>query len=167
MKIRLFEVGVSASLFAVDEILKSRVEEKMETGTEMQLTEQIMLRKVHNKGMSLNLLSEKPELVKWLSTGVTLIVSGAQLMLCRKKGHSLEKAGLTLVSAGAWSNTWDRWMRSYVVDYIGFGKVKEKFRHLTYNLGDFFIGAGCLLWLLGVNGDHRVTVQTIANHFAD
>ena len=81
MKIRLFEVGVSASLFAVDEILKSRVEEKMETGTEMQLTEQIMLRKVHNKGMSLNLLSEKPELVKWLSMGVTLIVSGAQLML--------------------------------------------------------------------------------------
>ena len=151
MKIRLFEVGVSAGLFAVDEIVKSRVEEKMETGTEQRLTEQIVLRKVHNKGMSRNLLSEKPELVKWLSTGVTLIASGAQLVLCQKKGHFFEKAGLTLVSAGAWSNTWDRWMRSYVVDYIGFRKVKEKFRHLTYNLGDFFIGAGCLLWLLGVN----------------
>ena len=155
MNTRLFEVGVSAGLFAVDEVLKSQVEEKLETGTEQRLTEQIALRKVHNTGMSLNLLSEKPQLVKWLSAGITLIVSGAQVLLCQKKGHFFEKAGLTLTSAGAWSNTWDRWMRSYVVDYIGFRKVKEKFRHLTYNLGDFFIGTGCLLWLLGVNLDHR------------
>lgn len=151
MRIRLFKVGVSAGLFAVDQVLKNQVEETMETGTEQRLTEKIALRKVHNTGMSLNLLSEKPELVKWLSTGITLIVSAAQWVMHQKKGHFFEKAGLSLVTAGAWSNTWDRWMRSYVVDYIGFRKVKGNLRHLTYNLGDFFIGTGCLLWLLGVN----------------
>ena len=65
-----------------------------------------------------------------------------------KKGSYLKKAGLSLGVAGAWSNTLDRWMRGYVVDYIGFQTSDEKLTKITYNLGDFFLAAGSILILL-------------------
>lgn len=149
MIIKRVRSGIVAGLFAVDEFAKEHAEKTLEMGEEKKLTEKIVLRRVHNTGMSLNYLSEKPELVKWMSAGMTLLVSGARIVLVRKRGHFLEKTGLTLAAAGAWSNTWDRWIRGYVVDYIGFRTANEKLKYLTYNLGDFFIGAGGILWLLG------------------
>ena len=49
------------------------------------------------------------------------------------------------MSAGAWSNTFDRFARGCVVDYVGF-KVKDpEIAEITYNLGDFFIAAGAVV----------------------
>ena len=47
-----------------------------------------------------------------------------------------EKAGLSLMTAGAWSNTFDRWIRGYVIDYVGFKTKWEKITRITYNLGE-------------------------------
>ena len=66
-----------------------------------------------------------------------------------EKGRILEKLGLTLTAAGAWSNTWDRFRRGYVVDYIGIRQKNKKFDRLTYNVGDFCIVAGSILWVAG------------------
>ena len=63
------------------------------------------------------------------------------LTLFRKKGFWMKK-GLSLMTAGAWSNTVDRCAKGYVVDYVGFRCGNEKISAVTYNLGDFFLASG-------------------------
>lgn len=80
---------------------------------------------------------------------MTTVVTGAGAVVGAGKGRILEKLGLTLTAAGAWSNTWDRFRRGYVVDYIGIRQKNKKFDRLTYNVGDFCIVAGSILWVAG------------------
>ena len=92
--------------------------------------------------MCLNLLSDRPGVVRILSAAAAGTVTVLQVVaLMRKKGF-WKKTALSFLSAGAWSNTFDRFARGYVVDYIGFKFGNEKVSRITYNLGDFFIGAG-------------------------
>jgi signal peptidase II len=131
------------------ESLKNYAEENLQLGTEKKLTGRIVLRRVHNQGVGFELLSECPEEVKKLSLAVTTVVTGAGAVVGAGKGRILEKLGLTLTAAGAWSNTWDRFRRGYVVDYIGIRQKNKKFDRLTYNVGDFCIVAGSILWVAG------------------
>ncbi len=131
------------------ESLKNYAEENLQPGTEKKLTGRIVLRRVHNQGVGFELLSECPEEVKKLSLAVTTVVTGAGAVVGAGKGRILEKLGLTLTAAGAWSNTWDRFRRGYVVDYIGIRQKNKKFDRLTYNVGDFCIVAGSILWVAG------------------
>lgn len=77
------------------------------------------------------------------------ILTVGQFYAFRKKGNAMKRAGLVLGTAGAWSNTWDRWTRGYVVDYIGFQTPSSKWSKITYNLGDFFLVMGSVLFLAG------------------
>lgn len=144
MKKRWFlcETGV---LFAADQILKSYTEQNMDSGEEKELAGPIVLRRVSNTGLCLNLLSGSPGIVKVLSLTATGLVSlSYMLVLFRKKGFWKKKA-LSLMTAGAWSNTFDRFARGHVSDYIGFKAGGRKLSSITYNLADFFIAAGALL----------------------
>lgn len=46
------------------------------------------------------------------------------------------------MTAGAWSNTFDRWIRGYVIDYAAVNCRNKKLSQITFNLGDILIGAG-------------------------
>ena len=141
MKKILFPAG-GAALFAADQILKSYAEQNLEKGEERPLTDRIVLRRVHNKGMCLNLLDEEPGLVRTLSLVSASVLTGFYfLTLFRKKGFWMKK-GLSLMTAGAWSNTVDRCAKGYVEDYVGFRCGNEKISAVAYNLGDFFLAAG-------------------------
>lgn len=147
MKRRWF-LGESAVLFGADQLMKTYVEQNLDKGEEKKLTDRIVLRRVHNKGMCLNLLDREPDLVKYLSVfsaSVLTLIYG--ISLTRRKGF-WRKKGLALMAAGAWSNTFDRCARGHVVDYIGFRCENKKISDVTYNLGDFFIAAGGLTALL-------------------
>ena len=114
----------------------------MDKGEEKPLTEHVVLRRVSNPGMCLKLLADKPGIVKWLSLAAAGTVSFLYaLALFRKKGFWKKKA-LSLMTAGAWSNTFDRFTRGHVADYIGFKCKNKKLSSITYNLADFFISAG-------------------------
>ena len=52
---------------------------------------------------------------------------------------------MTLVSAGAVSNLYDRLFRRKVIDYIGFRNKREYFSKLTANLADVYLTAGAVL----------------------
>ena len=145
---KLWFLGGSALLFSVDQILKSYVEQNMDKGEERKLTDRVVLRRVHNKGMCMNLLDEHPDVVRGISLGAALILTVIQTFYRFRKGGFLKGKGLSLAAAGAWSNTFDRCVRGYVVDYIGIKCKNEKVSAVTYNLGDFFIAAGGLLFLL-------------------
>ena len=113
----------------------------------------IQLRKVHNKGLALNQLDAKPDLVKNLSFAGTIAAFLYELWLFRKPGNHVGKLGLALMAGGAVSN--DRIKRGYVVDYIGFPFKKEKLAQVTYNIGDFAIFIGAILMCVGNFGKRK------------
>ena len=63
-------------------------------------------------------------------------------------GKELLKWGLTLLLGGAYSNTYDRLVRKYVVDYVSFN-VPFGLRKVIFNIGDFCILLGALLCVIG------------------
>ena len=52
------------------------------------------------------------------------------------------------MTAGAWSNTFDRWVRGYVIDYLGVQTKWKKVTAITCNLAALLIGAGSILVML-------------------
>ncbi|MDE7359775.1 MAG: signal peptidase II, partial [Lachnospiraceae bacterium] len=59
------------------------------------------------------------------------------------------KAGLALLLGGAYSNTYDRLTRKYVVDYVSFPVKNRRIRRIVFNISDFCIMIGALLLVLG------------------
>lgn len=139
--------GKAGVLFLADEIMKTYAEQNLDTGEEKELTDRIVLRNVLNRGMCLGILSGRADLVKAASAGsaaaVTALYTGAVL----SEKNFWVKEGLTLMAAGAWSNTFDRFVRGHVVDYIGFKGTENKLAKLTCNLGDLLLAAGALLYI--------------------
>lgn len=144
MKRKWFLIG-TAGLFAADQLLKMYAEQSLDKKEERKLAGPVVLRRVHNKGMCFGLLSDRPEIVKILSLAVSGGVAGRQAVCLFQKKGFWKKVALTLLNAGAWSNTFDRFARGYVVDYIGFSCKHPEAAKITYNLGDFFIAAGTVL----------------------
>lgn len=139
-------ICVTACLAMLDITLKSCIEGYMTRKEERTTCNgKLILRKVYNRGFCMNLLDDDPETVKYASAFVTVILTICQLLTLLRKKQYVKKAGLSLMTAGAWSNTFDRWVRGYVIDYIGFQTKSEKITKITYNLGDILIGIGSIL----------------------
>ncbi len=138
-------LGSSAGLFLADQVMKTYVEQNMDKGAEKQVTGPLVLRRVHNKGMCMNLFDEQPGAVRALSLTASAALTVFYLPTVFRKGRFLQKTGLSLMVSGAWSNTFDRCKRGAVVDYIGFACGNKKLSEITYNLGDFFLLAGGIL----------------------
>ena len=51
----------------------------------------------------------------------------------------------SLLLGGAFSNTYDRLKRKYVVDYFSFGVKWEPLRAIVFNISDFCILIGALI----------------------
>ena len=58
------------------------------------------------------------------------------------------KFGLSLLLGGAFSNTYDRLKRGYVVDYFRVNVPVKRIRKLIFNISDFCIMIGALLIVL-------------------
>lgn len=143
-------IGMAGIMFAADEVLKQAVEETLVVGEERKLRGgKIMLRRVHNQGMALNLLEQYPKAVMkgTSAVGILLLVNDG-ILLCRK-GRRLSKTGMMLLTGGAASNLFDRLVRGKVVDYFGFCTGVEKFDQVTFNMGDLFIVAGAVISAAG------------------
>lgn len=137
-----FFPALSAGLFGADQIMKQYAEENLTGEKEVILTPKVSFRKVHNTGMCLGILKDKPETVKKISAAVAAALTFLQAALVFRKGKLPEKLGVSLLAAGAWSNTADRLLRGHVVDYIGIKGNNEAISKVTYNIGDFSIAAG-------------------------
>lgn len=142
-------ISLTVCLALADIALKSTIEGYMTRKEERTACGgKVILRKVYNKGFSFNLLEEKREAVKYGSAYAAVILTIWQLITLLQKKHYLKKWGLSFMTAGAWSNTFDRWFRGYVIDYVGFQTKWKKVTAMTFNLADFLIGAGGMMVLL-------------------
>ena len=80
----------TAALFAADQICKAYVEQNIDMGEERKLADHVILRRVHNKGMSLGILSDMPKAVRILSASAAGIVTVLQMFaVFRRKDCSL------------------------------------------------------------------------------
>ena len=98
---------------------------------------------IHNTGFVGERLKERPDIVR--KTAVILTALGIVRLVLMKdstKGDIAIKTGWAFVMGGAISNTLDRVIRKYVVDYIPCGKY-------VYNLGDISIYSGLAITVAG------------------
>lgn len=123
----------------IKQYMESTCKEKEERET---VLEGIVLRKIYNRGFMLNILEDKPKVIRSVSAGMGAVIILYDVRLFLKKGKLKDKLGMVFISAGAASNIYDRLIRGKVIDYIG---VKSKYKFLsgvTVNLADVYIAAG-------------------------
>lgn len=137
-------------IFAGELWWKNHVERTLEENSTRELFGgRLLLRRHHNRGLPLNVGSRRRPLVAALSLVLTLVVAVIFLISLGQKGNGLLRAGLALLLGGAFSNTYDRLKRKYVVDYVSFGVKWKRLRNIVFNVSDFCIMAGALLAALG------------------
>lgn len=66
-------------------------------------------------------------------------------LLWKEPGRKLAKLGTSLMLGGAVGNTYDRFKRGYVVDYLSLKTKNRKLSDITFNLSDLALFAGAIL----------------------
>ena len=74
----------------------------------------------HNKGAFLNAGQKRQAAVAAVSVLLTIGVAAVFALSLGMQGNRMLKAGLSMLLGGAFSNTYDRLKRKYVVDYFSF-----------------------------------------------
>lgn len=89
---------------------------------------------VKNKGIALNFLNDKKQLIIALNIIVLLLVF-------YEMSYSVNKISYLLILTGGFGNLFDRILRGHVIDY--FSIIKEN--GVYFNLSDFYIIIGVIL----------------------
>lgn len=141
---------LAAGVFLGDLWLKGWVEKRIKEGENRPLLSgKLIVRKHHNRGAMLNAGQKHRPFIAVLSLILTTVVAVLFLLSLGHRGNNLLRVGLSFLLGGAFSNTYDRLRRKYVVDYLSFGVKWPWFREIVFNLSDFSIIIGALLAALG------------------
>ncbi len=144
-------LAVILGIFGLEWQIKKYIEETKTEGVQEEKGNGFLLiRKHHNRGAFLNVGQHKQKLVMAVSVLLSLVVTVLFVMTLGQAGKGILKWGLTLLLGGAYSNTYDRLFRKYVVDYVSFN-VPCRLRTVIFNIGDFCIMIGALLCVVGVD----------------
>lgn len=145
---------ITAGIFLGELFLKNRVEKNWPMHREKRTAGGVLkLRKYHNYGAALNLGEKNKALVAAVSVGLTAALFVFFALTLFQTGNQLLKMGLTLLLGGAFSNTYDRLTRKYVVDYFSFCTGLKALDRVVFNLADFAIMAGALICALNGGAD--------------
>lgn len=126
--------------------LKNWIESKLEEGEVRLLRDgRLLLKRYHNKGAFLDLGEKKQGMIAGLSLFLTLFMTVIFLSTFTFRGNCALKAGLAFLLGGAYSNTYDRLVRNYVVDYVSFPVKNPRISRIVFNISDFCILIGALL----------------------
>lgn len=140
---------LTLTILLIELILKDRMEQTFDLKKEQLLPGgKILLRKYHNYGAFLNFMQKKKKMLHLISIIFTLVILILFLLTLGKYGNKILKTGLSLLLGGAFSNTYDRLTKGYVVDYFSFVTPFKKLNQIVFNLSDFCILIGCLLIVL-------------------
>lgn len=140
-------ITITVVIFAVDFCIKNKIE-KDENLPRTMWKGRILIEKYHNYGAALNLGEKRQKLVATLSVILTVVVLALLIISFGNKGNHLLKIGLALLLGGAFSNTYDRLKRKYVVDYMSFPVKSKRFSRIVFNISDFCIMVGALMLCL-------------------
>ncbi len=143
-------LAVILGIFGLDQKFKNDIEETKKEGiAEERCGGLVLIRKHHNRGAFLNMGQEKRGAVMAVSVLLTVLLTVLGAVTLGQTGKGTLKWGLTLLLGGAYSNTYDRLFRKYVVDYVSFN-LPSRLRRVIFNIGDFCIMIGALLCVISV-----------------
>lgn len=143
-------LGIVATIFFGDMWIKNQIERTGVEGVTRKIWGgRLLIGKHHNRGAVLNVGQSRRPVVAAISVAMTIITFLLFLLSLGQRGNHLLCVGLSLVLGGAFSNTYDRLYRKYVVDYVSFGVRWKRLRRIIFNISDFCIIIGALLAALG------------------
>lgn len=138
--------GLLVALICVDMGIKQYIEDTFELSEEREtIIDKVVLRKVYNKGFLLNTLDKRPKIVKGCSAVVAIGIIIYDIWLFLRKGRWFQKLGMVFLTAGAFSNVYDRLVRGKVIDYIGIQWKNSRLAKITANLADVYVVIGALI----------------------
>lgn len=139
-------IVITVLIFIVEFIIKFFVEKLAEEKKRIPIFGgKMYLTKYHNEGAFLNFGEGKRVAIKYISLVLTAGCLLIFVFTLGRHGKHLLKLGLSMLLGGAFSNTYDRMVRQYVVDYVGFNVKNKKFSNTIFNISDFFIMIGAAL----------------------
>lgn len=145
-------LAVLLGIFGMEFKIKEYVEKNLPEGiTQKKLGGLILVRKHHNRGAVLNLGEKRQGLVAALSAVLSIFATILFGITLSMSGRTLLKWGLTLLLGGAYSNTYDRLVRKYVVDYFSFHVPFRWLERIIFNIGDFCIMIGAMISVLSLH----------------
>ncbi len=137
-------------IFLFDLWIKNYIEKARKEGEETTICGgRLLVRRYHNKGAMLDVGARRQDLVAVLSVALTLGLTVLFALTFSYKGSRTLRAGLAFLLGGAYSNTYDRLVRKYVVDYVSFPVKNKRIRSIVFNISDFCIVIGAFLMVLG------------------
>lgn len=137
-------------IFFGDLWIKNRIEKKDENFRKGIWGGRILLRRYHNEGAALSLGKNRRRVVAAVSIVMSLLLTGIFILTLGQRGRHLLRIGLAFLLGGAFSNTYDRLKRRYVVDYFSIHAKWKPLRRVVFNLSDFCIMIGAMLAVLGI-----------------
>ncbi|MCI6553332.1 MAG: signal peptidase II [Lachnospiraceae bacterium] len=139
-------ICIAGTIFAGDFFIKDCMEKRLKEGEIIsKLGGAVRLRKYHNRGAFLNAGEKRRQTVALLSVLLTAVLTGVFVITLGTRGNTLLKTGLSLLLGGAFSNTYDRLKKKYVMDYFSFGGRWSGLSRVVFNLSDFGIIIGALI----------------------
>lgn len=138
------------TIFTGELFWKDHVEREISEGSSKKaLRNTVILTKHHNYGAVFNTGERRPGIVKGISVLLTVLAAIFFIFSFGTVGKGMLKFGLSLLLGGAFSNTYDRLRRGYVVDYFRLNVPAKRIRNLIFNISDFCIVIGAVLAVLG------------------
>jgi signal peptidase II len=143
-------IGIIVVIFVAELLIKNHIDKNWEIGkNKLICKDKIKLTKYKNRGAFLNFLDKRPKLIAIISLIFSLLILAYFIVTLGQQGNTLFKTGLALLLGGAFSNTYDRLSRKYVVDYFSFRSRFKRLNQVVFNLADIFIMIGAIFVVLG------------------
>lgn len=143
-------VLIIIGIFVGELWIKNRVDEKSTQRLPRAIWgRRILLRRYRNKGAALNLGQHRSRTVAAVSVALCVVLTVIFLFSLGQRGNRLLRVGLAFLLGGAYSNTYDRLKRKYVVDYFSFNVKWTPLGRVVFNLSDFCIAVGAMLTVIG------------------
>ena len=138
------------TIFTGELFWKEHVEREIPEGSSKKaLRNTVILTKHQNYGAAFNTGERRPGIVKGISVLLTVLAAIFFIFSFGTVGKGMLKFGLSLLLGGAFSNTYDRLRRGYVVDYFRLNVPAKRIWNLIFNISDFCIVIGAVLVVLG------------------
>jgi len=105
------------------------------------------LTRVHNRGISLGLLTAGNDTSRWLLVGMTAVIAGVVAWWLTREEQRGDQLALGLVLGGALGNIVDRARLGYVFDFLDL-HIGEFRPFLVFNVADACISIGVVILIL-------------------
>lgn len=149
---------ITTGVFLLDFLMKSYMDKNYARKVQHpHFHKAIILEKYYNTGAALNLLAQKPKILRFLQTFILLAVGTAYYFILRHSKRPIAKTGIALLFGGGMSNLFDRYTKGHVIDYFRINIGPKWLRRIIFNISDFCIFIGALLATLGTENFHGET----------